>query len=330
MKKKLKFTAVFLAAAAVISLLSGCQAAPYEAKYQLCNPNADENTQKIYDYICDNFGTNMISCQQESTWLEEGPDFEMDYVKETTGKLPAMRGMDYGSNAFESVNTRAKEWAAKGGLVTISWHVGYKGGGYDQCKNDTPDYEQLLIDGSDENKRMIKNWKKAAVALQELRDEGITVLWRPFHEFDGQWFWWGKDGEETFKKLWVMMYDLFTNEYELNNLIWVLGYTGEVKDGWYPGDEYCDVIGSDSYTVKTTNLLGWERLKLVSDAGKPLAFHECGIMPSLDSFEEDETMWAWFMIWNTEHITGNDPENLKEIYNSDKVITLDELPWYKG
>ncbi len=328
MKKNIKLLSAFLSAVLAVPTFGGCNAGPYEAKYKLSNPNSMESTQKIYDYICENFGSKMISCQQESTWLEEGPEFEMDYVEETTGKLPAMRGLDYGSNAFESVNGRAKEWAEKGGLVTISWHVGYKGGGYNECKNDTPDYEQLFIDGSDENKRMVKNWKKAATALQELRDEGITVLWRPFHEFDGQWFWWGKDGAETFKKLWIMMYDMFTNEYELNNLIWVLGYSGEVKDGWYPGDEYCDVIGSDTYD-NTTNLMGWERLKFVSDAGKPFAFHECGQLPPIEDFEKDGNLWAWFMIWNTEHITGNDPDTLKANYNSDKIITLDELPSFK-
>ena len=46
---------------------------------------------------------------------------------------------------------------------------------------------------------------KAAEALQELKEENIPVLWRPFHEFDGAWFWWGKGGSENFKKLWIMM-----------------------------------------------------------------------------------------------------------------------------
>ena len=120
------------------------------------------------------------------------------------------------------------------------------------------------------------------------------------------------------------MYDKFTYEYELTNLIWVLGYSGEVKDGWYPGDEYCDIIGSDTYD-NTTNVRAWNRLLTVTE-NKPLAFHECGNVPSVEKFEEDGAIWAWFMIWHTDHIMGNDPENLTAVYNSDKVITLDELP----
>ncbi|MBO6162846.1 MAG: hypothetical protein J6O53_06290, partial [Eubacterium sp.] len=60
-------------------------------EYTLSNTAASEKTQKIYRYICENYGTNMLSCQQESTWMGS-PDYEMDYIQETTGKLPAMRG----------------------------------------------------------------------------------------------------------------------------------------------------------------------------------------------------------------------------------------------
>ena len=172
---------------------------------------------------------------------------------------------------------------------------------------------------------MIANWDKAAKALTELKDAGIPVLWRPFHEFDGQWFWWGKDGGESFVKLWRMMYDYFTDEYGLTNLIWVLGYDGNVKNGWYVGDDYCDIIGADTYD-NSTNSKAWKRLLKVSSAGKPMTFHECGNVPSVEAFEKDGCIWSWFMIWHTDYIKGNDKENLKNVYNSDLVITLDELP----
>ena len=64
--------------------------------------------------------------------------------------------------------------------------------------------------------------------------------------------------------------------------------------------------------------------------GKPMAFHECGNVPSVDKFELDGDIWAWFMIWHTDILEKNDPGNLKQVYNSDKVITLDEISYDPG
>lgn len=298
-----------------------------EQTYQLSNPNADEITKEVYAYICDNFGEYMLSCQQESTWMTS-PDYEMDYIEETTGKLPAMRGLDYMNNDFEGVNERAKAWWEQGGLVTICWHTGVISSGYQESLNDNPDFDKLLTEGTEEYNTMMESWDKAAMALTELRDAGIPVLWRPFHEFDGKWFWWGKGGADNFIRLWQMMYDKFTNEYNLTNLIWVLGYTAEVKGGWYPGDEYCDIIGADTYD-NSTNVKAWKKLQKVTDSDKPITFHECGNVPPVEDFEKDGAIWSWFMIWHTEHIMGNDKDNLRAVYNSERVITLDELPAFK-
>lgn len=293
------------------------------AAYKLSNPNANADAQRTYNYICESFGNVMLSCQQESTWMSS-PDYEMDYILKNTGKLPAMRGLDFMNNDFDGVVRRSKEWHEKGGIVTICWHTGVNSSGYQESLNDNPDFGKLLTKGTDEYKTMTAGWDKAAAALAELRDAGVPVLWRPFHEFDGQWFWWGKGGSENFIKLWRMMYDYFTDEKGLDNLIWVLGYSGDVKKGWYPGDEYCDIVGSDTYD-NTTNKKAWDRLVRL-ETGKPLAFHECGNIPKIEKFDDDGDLWAWFMVWHTNFITGNDKKNLSQVYNSEKVITLDELP----
>lgn len=299
----------------------------YESKHKLANSNADEVTQRTYDYICDNFGKYIISGQQESTWMDNNPDYEMDYIEKNTGKLPAIRGLDFMNADFDGVVQRAKDWNAKGGIVTICWHTGVNGGSYNDSLNDNPNFNNLLTPGTTQYNNMIANWDQAAEALKELQDAGVTVLWRPFHEFDGQWFWWGKGGADNFKKLWQMMYDRFTKEHGLNNLIWVLGYSGEVKSNWYPGDEYCDIIGSDTYdNWQRTNKNAWGKLQKVTEAEKPLAFHECGNLPTVQQFEQDGCIWSWFMVWHTSHITGNNKSNLNEVYNSQRVITLDELP----
>ncbi len=288
---------------------------------------ANEQTQRVYDYLCSCFGKYIISGQQESTCMDS-PDHEMQYILQTTGKLPAIRGLDYIHDDFEGVNKRAVKWWNDGGLVTICWHTGINGGGYNEAKEDIPDFDRLLTEGTHENEAMLVHWDKAANALADLRDAGVTVLWRPFHEFDGGWFWWGKGGGNNFIRLWKMMYDRYTKKFGLDNLIWVLGYSGDVRDGWYPGDDYCDIIGSDTYDG-SVHLKAWNRLQKITESNKLPAFHECGNVPAVSDFERDGCLWSWFMIWHTEYLKYNDIDNLKKVYNSDRVITLDKLPEMK-
>ena len=84
----------------------------YESKYALSNPNADVNARKLYDYINEVYGTAIITCQQESTWMGS-PDYEMNYIFAETGKYPAMRGLDFMNNDFDGVVQRSKEWHEK-------------------------------------------------------------------------------------------------------------------------------------------------------------------------------------------------------------------------
>lgn len=294
--------------------------APFVNDIELQSRN--EKTTAVFNYIRDNFGKHILSAQQESTWMGS-TDYEMDYLLEVTGKLPAMRGLDFMNNDFDGVAERAIAWDKKGGLVTICWHTGVEISGYKESKKEHPDFEKLLTPGTEEYKTLMNSWDKAAKTLACLRDENVPVIWRPFHEFDGKWFWWGKGGGENFIKLWRLMYDKFTNEYNLDNLIWVLGYSEKISEGWYPGDDYVDIVGSDNYD-QSTNKEAWNKLTKIT--AKPMAFHECGMVPSAERFEKDGTIWSWFMIWHTSWLTNNKSKNLKEVFNSNLVITLDELP----
>lgn len=293
----------------------------------LSNPNASEKAQLVYDYLCSVTGQGIISGVEESVGAGNA-NSEIQYLKKITDKYPALRGFDFINDDFEGVVTRAKFWGNDmNGLVTIGWHWGAPpdGIGYDSSKG-TVDMDELLTEGTDLYNAMIKQMDIAAEALKELQDVGIVVLWRPFHEFDGQWFWWGKGGGEKFIKLWQLMYDRYTNYHGLNNLIWVLGYSNKVQQGWYPGDEYVDICGADSYANGTRNAL----YKLVSGfapEGMPIPLHECDNIPNPDKLKEEGTNWTWFMTWTLSYIKEkNTQDDLNYIFNHDYVITLDELP----
>lgn len=321
-----KATAALLTAAIALTFTSCSQTEEEVYNYPMSNENVTEATQKVYNYICETYGSAIISGQQESTWMGS-PDYEMDYIYEKTGKFPAIRGLDYINNDFDGVNERAVEWWEKGGLVSICWHWGTPpdGVGYESSKG-TIDLDEALTEGTDLYNGMIEQMDRAAEALLELQEAGVVVIWRPFHEFDGEWFWWGKGGSENFKKLWQLMYDRYTNYFGLNNLIWVLGYSHRLQPDWAPDSSFYDIGGGDCYDGGTQSGR-YQRLIAYLGEDIPLAYHECGAIPDPDELVAENTDWVWFLTWHTSYITDeNSAEFIDKVYNHDYVITLDELP----
>lgn len=324
MKKKVL---IILCPLLIIAIICGVvYLTPHSTKGAvLSNPNASEKAIGLYDYIANTEGNAVFSGQQESTWMGS-PDYETDYIYEASGKLPVIKGFDYMNDDFEGVNERAIKWHEKGGIVTICWHCGSDfSGEWKHCKEtDIADWEKALTPGTEEYDKLITGMDKGAKALLELKKKGIPVLWRPFHEFDGDWFWWSRGGSECFKKLWSIMYERYTDYHGLDNLIWVLGYSHKmenVKD-WYPGDEYCDIIGADTYDIEIVHKL-YRKMKSVTSAPKPLCLHECGKNPTVKDLKKSP--WSYFMTWHTEYLTDtNSPEEIKELYGSDFVLTMSE------
>ncbi len=292
---------------------------------RLTDACATPEAQKLYRYLQTIRGNGILSGQQECP-RDKTRGEELSYILKTTGKLPAILGLDYIENDFDGVTQRAMDWHRRGGIVSICWHWGIPpfGTGY-RSSQESVDMEQLLNPDTDLHKGMLQNLDTAAAALARLRDAGIPVLFRPLHEFDGAWFWWGKGGPEAFQRLWRLMYKRFTGLHGLHNLIWVLGYSGEMHDGWYPGDEYVDVIGGDAYSEGIhEELYHW--LKTVTDKPMPCCHHENGPLPEPGLLAMKQIDWCWFLTWHTMHIhEQNSPDYLRYVYNHPYVITLEDL-----
>jgi hypothetical protein len=173
---------------------------------------------------------------------------------------------------------------------------------------------------------------KIARYLKDLRDAGVPVIWRPYHEMNGGWFWWGKKGER-FKELWIQMYERFTSHHNLNNLLWfwcpnaVVGNAGGL-DEHYPGHEYVDILGCDIYVDKGYD---WEQRfhddLLTLGEGRPIAMGEVGYLPDPSFLKENQPKWTLFLLWTGyQQMKGNNPTRNTYIFNHEFAITQDELP----
>jgi Glycosyl hydrolase family 26/Glycosyl hydrolase family 3 N terminal domain len=286
-------------------------------------PNASPEARALLNYLYSVYGKKTLSGQMWSPW---GID-EIKTIYEITGKYPAIRGHDY---INESSNKRENqliiEWWKAGGIPTLMWHWGAPsiGEGYENSKK-AINIDSCFIPGTKQYIAMWNDLKRIADHLTELRDANVPVLWRPMHECDGNWFWFGKQGGERFVKLWRTMFDYFTKERKLNNLIWVLCHTGDPSAEWDPGKAYYDIAGGDTYGKGIQAAL-FNKLKAIHGETIPIPYHECGTLPDPDECFKNNITWSWWMLWHTSHVTNHNKEELKRIYNNDLVITRDELP----
>jgi len=295
----------------------------------LSNPRASAGARALYAYLWSIYRRRTLTGQQESPGRVRD---ELPYLRRNTGRQPALLGLDYiHPHDWPGVAARAIDWHRAGGLVTLCWHWGAPdiGTGYENSKKDF-DLPAALTSGTPQHGLMIRQMDAVAGQLATLRDAGVPVLWRPFHEFSGDWFWWGKHGADAFRRLWVVMHDRYTRVHRLDHLIWVLGWAGQKVDRAYdPGRRYYDIAGADIYAADHGNLSPmFAEVKAIVGDSVPICLHENGPVPDPATLGPGAD-WLWFMTWHTRWLTDpaqNTAEQLKAWYASDRYVTLDELP----
>ena len=191
------------------------------------------------------------------------------------------------------------------------------------------DAANATVEGTWENKVFTEDLKNAAAYLKLLRDADIPVLWRPFHEAAGGWFWWGKDAA-SFKSLWIAMFNYFKTE-GLDNLIWVWTTEGDDAD-WYPGDQYVDIVGRDIYNKETADCVS-EYTSIAGNYGnKIVSLSECGTVGLISEQWASGARWSWFMPWDDgtnedgSPVVHADEAWWKDAMNQEFVVSRDELP----
>lgn len=156
------------------------------------------------------------------------------------------------------------------------------------------DAANALTEGTWENAVYKRDIETIISYLTLLRDANIDVLWRPFHEAAGGWFWWGKNAD-SFKALWVDMFNRFKAA-GLNNLIWV--WTTETgDDDWYPGDEYVDIVSRDLYSKDADTAASEYGTIAWTYGSKMVSLSECGSVGTISEQWTKGARWSWFMPW---------------------------------
>src|SRR5450759_1480464 len=197
-------------------------------------------------------------------------------------------------------------------------------------KETTFDISRAVTEGTPEYDAVLRDLDLIADELEVLRDAHVPVLWRPLHEANGRWFWWGASGPESFRQLWQLMYARFTEQHKLNNLLWVFSPGASVDlNEWYPGDAYVDIIGYDHYTMQPSLAPAknvFDELNQHVAHRKILAMSEKGQLPDLDRVFQEKAVWAWFTTWSGDLVYKTPTNQLAAIYNDARVLTVDELP----
>jgi mannan endo-1,4-beta-mannosidase len=307
----------------------------------LIDPDASANARALMSYLVSAHGDEVLAGQQGRA--------EAEHMAALTGRYPALLGldlMDYSPSRVEHGATsdsteQALDWSeTRGGLVTISWHWNAPTGLVDSTQwpwwkgfytqATTFDLAKAMNDrGSVERQLLLRDIDAIAAQLQRLEDAGVPVLWRPLHEASAGWFWWGAHGPAPYLALWRLLYDRLVNEHGLHNLIWV--WNGQAAE-WYPGDQYVDVVAEDIYDRARDydpQESAYLRARDYAGGNKLVALSETGTLPDPAELLESRARWSWFMLWsgdfaNTEK--WNEDAMKREVYASDLVTTLDELP----
>lgn len=307
------------------------------------NPNATAEAKKLKAFLDATYGKKIISGQAfesvNETWLTR--------ISEAShGKQPAILSLDFmnsmpwrvanGANG-DATTDMGIDWVKnKGGILEMHWHWDApKNSNFSTwqafyTQNTTFDLVYALNNRTSEDYQLlIRDMDIVAEKLLRMQREGIALLWRPLHEAEGKWFWWGAKTGTACIQLYRILYDRLVNHHGVNNLIWVWNSYGTTKENWYPGDDVVDIIGWD-YPDYNQNTGSWSQYQqLFGNKGKLFALGEDGKLTDPDILAQQP--WLYFITWAymikdpSQNNGKNTAEWINRVYNDPRVITLDDL-----
>lgn len=293
----------------LLLIVSIALVAPVYGRKVPIDPNATRETVNLYHNLLRLSKHHSLFGHQHATeyghgW-SGGPD--RSDVKSVTGSHPGVIGIDFGSfsgRSEESIKTYKENIKKvvtdaynRGGVITAAWHFSNpvsKGGFYWNDSLSLPAVRYIIPGGDahDKYKEILRSIGSWANSLRGADGHLIPIIFRPFHEFDGDWFWWGRKhcSREEFVALWRFTVGYLRDSLGVHNFIYAFSpdnkfLTEEKYLERYPGDAWVDLVGMDNYgdmgRDKYDLSAAVKKLKIVSDyarkSGKLAAFTETGL-----------------------------------------------------
>ncbi len=311
--------------------------------FALIDTKATKETQALHLNLKKLSEKHILFGHQHATEYGHGwqGDENRSDVKSVTGSHPAVIGVDFSglSGRPDSLIQRTKKELEKtiadtydrGGVTTISWHFinPASGGGFYWVDTVSKPSVKLIIPGGshhDVYKNILRTVASLANTTKGKDGKLVPMIFRPYHEFDGDWFWWGRAHctVDEFRSLWRFTVSYLRDSLYVHNFIYAFSpdnrFTTEEKFlERYPGDEWVDMVGVDNYgdwgrDGRYDLDAGIKKLKIVSDyaekAGKLAAFTETGLesIPNttwwtetlLKSLKKEKLKLTYVLVWRND------------------------------
>jgi mannan endo-1,4-beta-mannosidase len=303
------------------------------------DPQATPEARALLAFLYSIQGSKILSGQMGEKWDPGNTD---DRVFARAGAYPAVYGMDFlfGDSNRQKATSACIERHEQNAIIQLSWHAVQpdKPESDDTGWNDmhsgkwpTDKIDLMLTPGTDLHREWMVRLDHIGGYLRQLQNTGVPVLWRPFHEMNFDWFWWGK--QARFAELWNQMFDRFTNHLGLHNILWVwspnydYNGAGPYAD-YYPGHAQVDIVACDIYENYKHSYSKWHYDKLWEiGAGRPIAIGENGDLPPVATLFEQGMPYVWWMTWNGfEYQYKNTLEWYDTVYADPRVLVRGESP----
>lgn len=361
---------------------------PSEAASFMVNPNSTAETIALFYNLKVLSQTSIVVGQQDAFSMFYNDQNGDSDIKKTTGSNPGLLGSDFifitddqndgtPSNWFyqqeQLVIEDVIEAYDKGMINTFAWHLREPYDGEHFYAEDMTQFQRdnafksILPGGANHDYYKEKLDKIAQVANNLIGSDGnlIPMIFRPFHEFDGSWFWWGASycTPTEYKNLWRFTVEYLRDTKGVNNMLFAFSpdnsYTTEA--GYlsrYPGDNYVDILGMDNYgDFNNQGQTGVDRannkLEIVSNLAKErtkiAALTETGYFVTVGSnnpipniyaenfynaMTNDNVELGFMMFWNNSGNTYCTPppsettaaQDFNAFTNKTGILLQDELP----
>ncbi|MBN2424590.1 MAG: hypothetical protein JXR46_16955 [Calditrichaceae bacterium] len=350
MRRLKHFSLIIVLATAMVFLTSTA----YSQENEPVSPNASPEAKALLKLLYDISGKYTLTGQHNFPNIKgRNTQFAAKYI----GKTPVVYSIDMGfardgdTDSYLARPQIVKEVIEQhrlGSIITICWHavpptadepVTFRPQGKAapeslasiQGKLLDKQFEEILTPGTDLNRRWQAQVDSVAFYLKKLQQAGVPILWRPYHEMNGGWFWWGgRTGKYSTKALYRQLFDRYVHHHKLNNLIWVWNVDRPNNPDmhfskYYPGNEYLDVLSLDVYN-RDFNQSYYDSLMVLSK-GKPFLLGEVG-NPPMPEILDKQPNWTLYSTW-AGMVRYTSKKDYKILMNDPGILSLEDSAYWQ-